>query len=291
MRSCDKKVFSDKKSTKVHEIKIEGLEANTTYPYTVEFGENKRSFEFKTAPTPGKRSNFTFSYASDSRAGKGGGERDIYGANFYMVKRIMAANSLHNVAFMQFTGDLINGYKTNGAEEALEYYNWFRAIEPFSPYLPTYVGMGNHEALMHQFNNGEEYGITVDQFPFETNSAEKLFADFVTNFSNGPKSEDGAIYDPYPKSKDFPPYDETVYSYTYDNVAVIVLNSDYWYAPSLAGNAKSSGGLHGYIMDNQLEWLKKEVQKSTLKLLAMECQVMLITLLHLKVLVEVQLMP
>ena len=97
---CDKKVFSDKKSTKVHEIKIEGLEANTTYPYTVEFGENKRSFEFKTAPTPGKRSNFTFSYASDSRAGKGGGERDIYGANFYMVKRIMAANSLHNVAFM-----------------------------------------------------------------------------------------------------------------------------------------------------------------------------------------------
>jgi hypothetical protein len=258
---CDKKVFSDKKLTKVHEIEIEGLEANTIYPYTVEFGENKRSFEFKTAPKPGERSNFTFSYASDSRAGKGGGERDLYGANFYMVKRIMAANSLHNVAFMQFTGDLINGYKTNGSEEALEYYNWFRAIEPFSPYMPTYVGMGNHEALMHQFNNGEEYGITVDQFPFETNSAEKLFADFVTNFSNGPKSEDGAIYDPSSNTKDFPPYDETVYSYTYDNVAVIVLNSDYWYAPSLAGNAKSSGGLHGYIMDNQLEWLKKEVQK------------------------------
>jgi hypothetical protein len=258
---CDKKVFGDKKSTIIHEIKIDGLDANTSYPYTVEFGENKRTFEFKTSPNPGNRTSFTFSYASDSRAGKGGGERDLYGANYYMVKRIMAANNLHDVAFMQFTGDLINGYKINSQEEALEYYNWFRAIEPFSPYRPTYIGMGNHEALMHQFNDGEQYGITVDQFPFETNSAEKLFADFVTNPLSDLQTEDGAIYDPNPKTIDFPSYQENVFSYTYDNVAVVVLNSDYWYAPSLAGNAKSSGGLHGYIMDNQLAWLKKEIQK------------------------------
>jgi len=258
---CNKKVFEENKPTSIHEIKIDGLDANTSYSYTVEFGENKRSFEFKTAPKPGTREAFTFSYASDSRAGKGGGERDLYGANYYMVKRIMAANNLHKVAFMQFSGDLINGYKTNATEQALEYFNWFRAIEPFSPYFPTYISMGNHEALMHQFNNGEEYGITVDQFPFETNSAEKLFADFVTNPIGDLKSEDGAAYDPNPKTTDFPSYQENVFSYTYDNVAVIVLNSDYWYAPSLAGNAKSSGGLHGYIMDNQLEWLKKEVAK------------------------------
>lgn len=43
----------------------------------------------------------------------------------------------------------------------------------------------------------------------------------------------------------------------YDNVAVIVLNSDYWYAPSLKYHTHPSGNLHGYIMDNQLEWFRE----------------------------------
>ena len=42
---------------------------------------------------------------------------------------------------------------------------------------------------------------------------------------------------------------------------MIVLNSDYWYAPTLTDETATSGGLHGYIMDNQLEWLEKTVLK------------------------------
>lgn len=258
---CNNQVFSDEKAVEMHEILIDNLNPNTTYDYTIHYGDQKLTFQVKTSPEKGTKSAFTFSYASDSRAGKGGGERDVYGANFYAMKRIMAANNLYNVAFMQFTGDLINGYKLNDQQQALEYFNWFKSIEPFAPYFPTYIGMGNHEALMYQFNDGQQYGITIDQFPFETHSAEKLFSDFVTNPISTLKSEDGAIYDPNPNTTDFPSYSENVFSYTYDNVAVIVLNSDYWYAPSLAGNSASSGGLHGYIMDNQLNWLKSEVAK------------------------------
>ena len=52
-----------------------------------------------------------------------------------------------------------------------------------------------------------------------------------------------------------------MYSYEYDNVGVIVLNSDYWYSPSLKSFTAISGGLHGYIMDNQIEWLKTELMR------------------------------
>lgn len=259
--TCNGKTFKDNKPTEVHEIEIGGLSPNTNLDYTINFGEKELTFSFKTAPEPGSRTAFSFAYASDSRSGKGGGERDLKGVNYYMIKRIAAYASKENVAFSQFSGDLINGYLSDGEEQALQYFNWFRAIEPFAPYRPTYISMGNHEALNHRFTDGSEYGIAIDKFPFDTHSAEKLFADFVTNPSNGPKSEDGAVYDPSPKTTDFPPYDETVFSYTYDNVAVIVLNSDYWYAPSLAGAPYSSGGLHGYIMDNQLEFLRNEVEK------------------------------
>jgi len=39
------------------------------------------------------------------------------------------------------------------------------------------------------------------------------------------------------------------------------LNSDYWYAPYLKRIEATSGGLHGYIMDRQLEWLKNVIEK------------------------------
>ena len=42
---------------------------------------------------------------------------------------------------------------------------------------------------------------------------------------------------------------------------VIVLNSDYWYAPSGKLIPHISGGVHGYIMDNQLEWVEKILKK------------------------------
>ncbi len=51
------------------------------------------------------------------------------------------------------------------------------------------------------------------------------------NPENGPLSEDGSFLDPNPnRADDFPTYKENVYYYTWDNVAMVVLNSQYLYS-------------------------------------------------------------
>jgi len=244
-----------------HELPVDGLEPNTSYQYTVHYGENQQTYRFKTAPRPGSRTPFTFAYASDSRAGNGGGERDLHGTNAYIMHKMMALATREKVAFMQFTGDLVNGYETDRAEMDLEYANWKKAIESFACYFPVIPNMGNHEAFLHVFDNGSPYGFTVDRFPYNETSAEKVFADHFVNPHNGPLSEDGAAYDPDPDNMDFPPYDETAFYYIYDNVAVINMNSDYWYAPSRKAIPYTGGGIHGYIMDQQLKWFKETLFK------------------------------
>ena len=126
-----------------HEISINGLRPNTSYDYRLVYGEDTTQvFSFSTAPKEGSRTAFTFAYASDSRSGQGGGERDVYGANHYIMKKIMALAAHREVAFMQFSGDLINGYVDWPGDIELQYANWKRAIEPFTHYLPVYEAMG-----------------------------------------------------------------------------------------------------------------------------------------------------
>ncbi len=251
------KQYGSREKSSSHEITIEGLRSDQRYRYTVVYGQNRRTYDFKTAPEPGSRKQFVFAYASDSRSGQGGGERDMYGANFYIMKRIFALNMQQNAAFIQFSGDLINGYLNNIQETRLQYANWKRAVEPFAPYLPIYVSMGNHEALIHSFKDDEGRRYSVDKFPYAKYSAEAIFAENFANPVNGPQSEDGADYDPDPNTMDFPSYDENVFYYTYDNVAVITLNSNYWYAPGVLGHPYTGGNIHAYIMDQQLAWFKK----------------------------------
>jgi hypothetical protein len=239
-----------------HEVPIRGLKPDTRYGYQVIYEPFVDSFHFRTAPKAGSREAFVFAYASDSRAGRGGGERDIYGTNAYIMKRIFALARDKEARFMQFTGDLINGYLASRQETRLQYANWKRSVEPFAHYLPYYANMGNHEALIYSF--GDRFA-SIDQFPFETRSAEAVFAQSFTNPVNGPESEDGSALDPDPNTTDFPSYAENAFSYRYDNVGMIVLNSDYWYAPSTVKIPLTGGNPHGYIMDQQLAWLEETV--------------------------------
>ncbi|MEM9001282.1 MAG: hypothetical protein AAGB24_13540 [Bacteroidota bacterium] len=243
-----------------HEISVTNLAPNTKYRYSVDYDGFKQQYHFMTAPKPGSRKPFVFAYTSDSRHASGGGERKVYGANAYIMKKIAAVAYANNAAFMQFSGDLINGYLETNAETQLQYTNWKKAVEPFWHYMPFQVGMGNHEALGYIFRDstGRSRGF-VDRFPFATSSAEMAFAAAFVNPISSLKSEDGSRFDPSDQTNDFPSYVENVFHYRYDNVAVVVLNSDYWYAPSLSNNSHTSGGLHGYIMDNQLEWLKTTI--------------------------------
>lgn len=252
-----------------HEISITGLEANTEYNYTVKFGNNSQTFSFNTVPLPGSRSSFKFAFASDSRSGQGGGERNLFGTNLYMMKKIMALSTQQDAVFLQFTGDLVTGYLTNKDEINLQYANWKRSIEPFAHYIPVYTTMGNHEALLFLFPvPGSDTILAIDKFPFETESSEAIFSENFVNPTNGPQSEDGAYYDPDLKNNDFPSYKENVYYYIYDNIAMVVLNSDYLYAPMIDKSNITNGNLHGYIMDKQLEWLR-----TTIKLLERDADI------------------
>jgi hypothetical protein len=243
-----------------HEIPVENLEPATSYSYTVSYEGFEQEYELKTAPNPGSRAPFVFAYTSDSRHAPGQGERRIYGVNAYIMKKIAAVAYDNDAAFVQFSGDLIHGYLDNGPEMQLQYTNWKKSVEPFWHYIPFQVGMGNHEALGHIFR--DTTGRTkafIDKFPFETESAESAFSKAFVNPVSSLKSEDGSKYDPSSETQDFPSYSENVFHYRYDNVAVVVLNSDYWYAPTLSGNPNTSGGLHVYIMDNQLKWLEETI--------------------------------
>jgi hypothetical protein len=259
--TVDGKDFKDKAETLNHEITISGLKAGTKYDYTLKYANNTQQYSFKTAPKNGSRKPFVFGYASDCRRGNGGGERNIYGHNGYMVKKIMALSSAKEVAFLQFTGDIIGGYALEKEDMNIQYANFKHTTSPFAHYFPLVVGMGNHEALIYSFTDSKlDLWTSIDKFPFNTESSEATFAENFVNPMNGPDSEDGSKYDPDKKNIDFPSYKETAFYYTYDNVAMISLNSDYFYAPTHDARM-TSGNIHGYIMDNQLEWFKNTLKK------------------------------
>lgn len=255
------KKFSSKSKTS-HEIEITGLEPDKEYEYELNYGSFSEVYSFRTAPAPGSRTAFSFAYASDSRSGNGGGERNLYGVNAYIMKKIMALNMQEKVRFMQFTGDLITGYKENTNAIQLEYINWKRAIEPFARYIPVVTTMGNHEAAVKTFfDPGNKYKYQVDNFPYDKVSSEAIYQREFVNPLNGPDSEDGSVYDPDDDATDFPSYKESVFYYTYDNIAMVVLNSNYWYTPSVKTIDITGGNIHGYVMDNQLEWFRKTMEE------------------------------
>jgi len=251
-----KRVFEDSAAFSHHEIELTELAPDSTYNYFVQYGQTTESYEFRTAPKAGSPQPFTFAYVCDGRGNYGGGERDIHGTNAYMTKRIGALCLDKEARFLQYTGDMVDGYTSSRTEIDLQYANWKRAAEPFACYIPFIAGMGNHEALVHKFRSNK-IRIQIDKFPFAAESAEAAFAANFVNPLNGPVSEDGSAYDPDPENTDFPPYKENVYYFTYGNIAMITLNTEYWFSYTIRRVPEVGGNLHGYIMDSQLAWLKE----------------------------------
>jgi hypothetical protein len=244
---------------KHHEILVDGLKPATEYTYTLDLEEFSETHKFRTAPKAGSKEEFTFAFASDSRGGLDVGITNTYGTNAMIMEKLASFLTTKNIAFWQFTGDMISGYKTNDDRQRLEYTNWYRVLSNYLYSIPLNVGAGNHEAHLHVFDFKNFY--SVDKFPFATHSAEALFAEMTSNPLNGPESEDGSSLDPDPENIDFPTYKENVYSYTYGNTAMIVLNSNYLYTPSSKLIKIIGGNAHGYVMDNQLKWLEKQLAK------------------------------
>jgi hypothetical protein len=252
------KTFNDDAESTHHEITVNGLQSATNYDYSVVYGDRTDKHNFKTAAKEGSRKPFTFAFASANRATTGGGERDFGGTNYESTRTIMATAMANNAVFVQAQGDITTGANPSTDGHLMEYANFKRALEPFWFKTPVYVGYGDHENNMKSLKNSDAKPLSVEVFPYATNSGEATFAKAFVNPSNGPQSEDGASYDPNPAELDFPTYKENVYYYTYDNVAMIVLNTEYWESKDPTA---TSGNPEGYIMDQQFKWLKETMEK------------------------------
>ncbi len=250
------RTFPCREGSAHQEILIDKLAPAADYAYTVKYGDYDERYGFRTFPLRGSQRPFTFSYASDSRAGQGGGDRNFSGPNAYIMRRLIAVARQRQSAFTLFTGDLVGGGVTSPDAMRFEMANWKRTVEPQGHWMPIYTGIGNHEAVVREFVGGENNKvIRVDRFPYDTDSMETVFRGEVVNPENGPDSEDGAVYDPNPSAIDFPSYRENVYWFAHANTAVVVLNSNYWYSPTMGSTPELEGNPHAYLMDNQMAWL------------------------------------
>jgi len=254
--AVDGKLFQSAAKGVSHEIRLTGLPPDETITYTAMAGSHHETFAFRTPPRPGARKPFVFAYSSDCRESIPSGERSMTGPNAYITRRIMALSAAKSARFVQFTGDTMSGYDANAPMQLVKYANFKQAILPYAARVPVYTGMGNHEMIDFAWDDGTQYGLQCDQFPFDSASSEAVFAKTFVNPENGPESEDGSIFDPQPHVPGtFPTYKENVYHYTWDNVAMVVLNSQYVYTPSLPAKPLVGGNIWGYMMDNQLNWL------------------------------------
>ena len=242
----DSKSYTDDVSNTHHEIAISGLAPNTEYKYDVLVDGVKdiKTYQFKTAPSPAS-TKFEFALMSDSRAGVGGGERSFAGVNYHKLSRFMTDAYNNGADVILFGGDLVNGYTTSLEDYRMQLKAWKDATEQIGCYIPIYEGMGNHEAVMDAYDDGSKYGIEFDKQDADGDkSAETIFAEEFVNPANS---------FPDPENTNAPSYEENVYYFDYGNTRFIAFNTNYWwcnYPEDFGGN------LEGYVMDNQLEWIR-----------------------------------
>jgi hypothetical protein len=190
-----------------------------------------------------------FAYAGDGRAAAGGGEYDYVGVNRYVGAAMAREIFRRNASFLLYGGDLIAGYTNAKDDFEMELVAFRETFGPFLSTRPLYAAVGNHDSFLNSFDDGSRYGLGMDKWPYETSSGEAVFARMFIHPTNGPKAIRGR-----------PPYDETAFSFQYGPVKVIVVNNDYW-VTSQSRIQEFGGSPEGYILPEQLDWIKEEVQK------------------------------
>ncbi len=240
------KTFSSPQKTSEHEIVMTDLKPDTEYTYTVTVGKmTTPPFALRTAPKKGATS-FLFAYGGDSREGPGLGLESHMGCNYLELQRLTALAYEKRSRFLLQGGDLVNGYTTQPDDYRTQLYGWKHAIRGFHHQRPVYPAMGNHECLIYNFGSGSGYGVTLDRWPYKTESSEAIFAEQLVLPKNGPK----------PANPNRPPYTENVYSFQYGCLKCISVNNNYWISYSAD---KFGGSPEGYILPDQMAWIKNEL--------------------------------
>ena len=242
--------FSDEENT-IHDFEITGLQPNSRYIYSIDIsGIETKEYDFFTAPLKGSE-GVTFAFTGDSREGNGGGEYEFMGINAHILEKLVNVAFTYRsvgVKLFLFGGDLVNGYTSSKDDFSTMLYAFKQIVSPYWHTYPFYSVMGNHESLLRVFSDGKKQ-ISLDRWPYNTDSSESLFAENFFNPVNGPNSSDNRR----------PSYRENVFSFTYGNIMFIGFNNNYWYS---SDPQNFGGSPEGYIMNDQLDWIKSELNRA-----------------------------
>jgi hypothetical protein len=251
----DGRRFDSAGSHEVHEIKLTGLKPVRVYSYHVEFeGFKSKRYTFRSAPRPGE-GKVIFGYAGDSREGVGVGNSQFMGVNADILERCINTAYRLDADLFVFGGDLVSGYTTVKADMQTQLQGWKQVMSGFWHMRPVYTCIGNHEALLRTFVKPGGFQVSLDRWPYETDSIEAVFAGEMTNPVNGPGTSDPSR----------PSYKENVYSFQYGPVLFIAFNNNYWvsYNSGTADGPKFTGGCpEGYIMADQLQWIRRQLNEA-----------------------------
>jgi len=241
-------VYEDIAEVKEHEFPFKEATPGANYNYHIEInGIQTKDYTFKAAPDEGA-TGVVFAYTGDSREGVGAGEREFMGLNYYMLERIANLAYRKDADFFIFGGDLINGYTSSVDDFNTQLYAWKSAMSGFWHTRSVYPAMGNHESLLKVYGNVGER-VQLDRWPYNTESAEAVFANNFMNPKNGPDPSDSRR----------PTYSENLFSFIYGDVKVIAFNNNYWYSNE---PSKFGGSPEGYILNDQMNWIREELNKA-----------------------------
>ncbi len=235
-----------------HEIKVNGLKASQSYRYRFfVWSESDTAttpwIGFHTAPPKGDYP-ICFSYAGDARAAAGGGEFSYVGVNRRVLGTLASVAYRRGAAFMLFGGDVMSGHTNSPDGYRFQSKGFKQAIAPFVHSRPVYSAMGNHESLLHIYDDGSRYGIGMDRWPYDSVSSEAVFAQEFIHPVNAPTPLPG-----------MPPYRENVYSFHFGPVKFIVYNSNYWWTAE-SRIPDYGGSPEGYLLPDQLLWIERELE-------------------------------
>jgi hypothetical protein len=244
----------DSPVSRKHEIQVVDLHPGTDYLYRIgTAGWTSAPYAFRTAPPKGK-GRVRFAFGGDSRQGVGGGAKAFMGVDAQIVERELQEAWRRDAAFWIQGGDLVNGYTTEIEDFRSQFRAFKWAASSFLHERPIYAGVGNHDAAIRIFEKGasgseSHQDVVLDRWPYETESSESIFADEFVNPENGPAPADSRR----------PSYGETVYSFQYGPVLVIVLNNNYWVSTD---PERFGGAPEGWFFPDQMAWLQRELERA-----------------------------
>jgi hypothetical protein len=244
----DGRVFSSP-TGREHAVQLDRLQPAREHAYQVQVGEiTSPRYRFRAALSAGQ-GPVVFACCGDTRGAAGDGERALMGVSFHTVELLSAQARLHGATFLAVGGDLVVGHTSSREDFRTQLEAWELAVAGFACGGPVYPVMGNHDALLRVFELESAEQLSLDRWPYATDSAEAIFAEIFGNPDNGPLPVD-------PRR---PPYRGTVYTVQHGLVRLIAFNNNYWYAdkPALAG-----GSPEGYILEDQLRWLEQELARA-----------------------------